>query len=201
MSDHFDEKAKTWDADEFVRQLSSAIGHAILEHTRLNRQMKVMDFGAGTGLISSHVAPLVDKILAVDISAAMLDRLVAKPELQGKVEAICQNILEQPLAERFDLIMSAMAMHHVEDTARLIQTFAEHLAPGARIALADLDKEDGSFHPADTEGVYHSGFERDSLQGLLEAQGFTDIQFITAHKATRDNGREYPIFLVTATRG
>ena len=55
-------------------------------------------------------------------------------------------------------------MHHVEDTEKLIQRFAEHLKPGAKIALADLDKEDGSFHPQDTKGVFHSGFDRDEFQ-------------------------------------
>jgi len=50
----------------------------------LHEQMRVMDFGAGTGLISSQVAPLVKKIVAVDISEAMLNKLVAKPELQEK---------------------------------------------------------------------------------------------------------------------
>lgn len=199
MSDHFNEKAKTWDADEMIKKLSSAVGASILEHIHLNEQMNVMDFGAGTGLISSHVAPLVNKIIAVDISEAMLDKLIAKPELHGKVEAVCQNILEKPLSEKFDLIMSAMAMHHVEDTGKLMQTFADLLKPGAQIALADLDKEDGSFHPADVQGVYHSGFERDDLQALLETQGFKDIHFFTAHTVEKEN-KEYPIFLVTATR-
>lgn len=68
MSDHFNEKSKAWDADEMVKKLSSAIGASILENTRLNPQMNVMDFGTGTGLISSQVAPLVSKIVAVDIS-------------------------------------------------------------------------------------------------------------------------------------
>ena len=199
MSDHFDEKAKTWDVDEMIKQLSSAVGAAILEHTRLNEQMEVMDFGAGTGLISSHVAPLVNKIIAVDISEAMLDKLIAKPELHGKVEALCQNILDKPLATQFDLIMSAMAMHHVEDTSKLMQTFSDHLKPGAQIALADLDKEDGSFHPADVQGVYHSGFERDALKALLESQGFEDVHFYTAHTVVRE-AKEYPIFLVVATK-
>ena len=199
MSDHFNEKAKTWDADEMIKKLSSAVGSSILEHTSLNPQMNVMDFGAGTGLICSHVAPLVNKIVAVDISEAMLDKLVAKPELQGKVEAICQNILEQPLTTQFDLIMSAMAMHHVEDTAKLIQSFSEHLTPGAKLALADLDKEDGSFHPADVEGVYHSGFERDDFKILLKTHGFEDIHFFTTHTVVKED-KEYPIFLVIATK-
>lgn len=161
--------------------------------------MRVMDFGAGTGLICAHVAPLVEKVYAVDISASMLERLAAKPELQGKVEPICQNILETPLDEKIDLIMSAMAMHHVEDTEQLFQTFAAHLAPGGMLALADLDKEDGSFHPADVEGVFHHGFDRDAIRSLLEKQGFGTIELFTAVEVSRD-GRRYPIFLVTATK-
>lgn len=199
MSDHFNEKSKTWDANEMVKQLSSAVGSSILEHISLNPQMNVMDFGAGTGLISSHVAPLVNIIVAVDISEAMLDKLITKPELQGKVEAVCQNILDKPLTKQFDLIMSAMAMHHVEDSNKLIQTFSQHLISGAVLALADLDKEDGSFHPADVEGVFHSGFERDQLKLLLESHGFEDIHFFTAHTVVKDD-KEYPIFLVIATK-
>ena len=70
-----------------------------------------------------------------------------------------------------------MAMHHVKDTPRLIQRFSEHLSPGAFIALADLDKEDGSFHPEDTEGIFHLGFKRNELQVILEKYGFCEIRF------------------------
>ena len=199
MSDHFNEKAKTWDADEMVRQLSSAVGSSILENIPLEQNMHVMDFGAGTGLISTHVAPRVKKIIAVDISEAMLEKLVAKQELVNKVTTVCQDILGQPLEEKFDLIMSAMAMHHVEDTDELVQTFFEHLKPGAMIALADLDKEDGSFHPEGTEGVFHSGFERDDFQRRLEEHGFEDVHFYTAHTVEK-NENHYPIFLVSARK-
>ena len=81
-------------------------------------------------MISSQVAPLVKKIVVVDISEAMLNKLVSKPELQGKVEIVCQDIIDKPIAEKFDLIMSAMAMHHVKDTSKLIQRFSEYLSPG-----------------------------------------------------------------------
>ena len=199
MSDHFKEKAENWDVDEMVKSLSSAIGSSILEKTELDDNMDVMDFGAGTGLISYHVAPFVNKIVAVDISEAMLSKLAAKPELQGKIETICQDIVDMPLTAQFDLIMSAMAMHHVKDTDKLIQTFSDHLTSGGVLALADLDKEDGSFHPADTEGVFHSGFERDMLKVLLESHSFKDVHFTTAHTVVKE-GKEYPIFLVIATK-
>ncbi|MDZ7661890.1 class I SAM-dependent methyltransferase [Thiohalophilus sp.] len=200
MADLFEEKARDWDTNEMITALSSGIGSAIVERIPLNYEMAVMDFGAGTGLISAHLAPHVNNITAVDVSESMLEKLAAKPELQGKVEVCCQDILEEPLNREFDLIVSAMALHHVEDTEKLFRRFADILRPGGRVALADLDKEDGTFHPADVEGVFHHGFERDALESLMREQGFTDIRFTTAHVVNKEEG-EYPIFLVTASYG
>lgn len=199
MSDLFNEKAKGWDSNDLTSRLSAAIGASIVSHVPLHARMDVMDFGAGTGLISSHVAPFVHKIVAVDISEAMLNELLRKKELHGKVDILCRNILDEPIDARFDLIMSAMAMHHVQDTDRLIQSFSEHLKPGAKVALADLDREDGNFHPKDTQGVFHFGFERDKLQVLLEKHGFKDVDFVTAYTLEKE-GNSFPIFLVTATK-
>lgn len=199
MTDLFNEKAKDWDVNEMVKMISSDIGSSILKHVPLHDQMRVMDFGAGTGLISSQIAPLVKKIVAVDTSEAMLNKLVSKPELHGKVEIVCQDITDIPIDGKFDLIMSAMAMHHVKDTSKLIQRFTEHLNSGALIALADFDKEDGSFHPKDTEGVFHFGFERNELQSILAKHGFGGIHFLTAHTVHKEEKR-FPIFLVTATK-
>ena len=70
---------------------------------------------------------------------------------------------------------------------------------GAFIALADLDKEDGSFHPEDTEGIFHLGFKRNELQIILEKYGFGGIRFLTAHTVNKEE-KKYPIFLVTATK-
>ncbi len=200
MADLFEDKSKDWDGREMVRRLSAGIGAAVLEHVPLKADWRVLDFGAGTGLVSAHVAPRVSKVVAVDVSPAMLEVLVAKPELAGKVEAVCQDILQKPLGQTFDLVVSAMALHHVEDTTALVKAFAAHLEPGGRIALADLDAEDGSFHPADIEGVYHSGFDRDALGQLLEQHGFTEVRFVTAHTVEKEEQR-YPVFLVTAEKG
>jgi len=200
MADLFEEKAKDWDVNEMVLALSSAIGSAIKEQVELNETMQVMDFGAGTGLVTAQVAERVGKVTAVDVSQSMLDQLVAKQHLELKVDAVCQNILELPLDTRFDLIVSAMAMHHVEDTNALVRSFAEHLKPGARVALADLDAEDGTFHPADAQGVYHAGFDRSEFQSILENNGFKDVHFVTAHTVNKE-GKTYPIFLVTAAKG
>lgn len=199
MADLFNEKANDWDTKEVVLTLSTAVGATILKNIPLNERMQVMDFGAGTGLISSQVAPLVEKIVAVDTSESMLNQLASKAELQQKVEIACQNILTNNLAKKFDLIMSAMALHHVDDTNKLMLKFAEHLHPGGLIALADLDLEDGSFHAEGTEGIFHFGFDRHKLQCTLEDSGFVEINFVTAHTIQKEE-KEYPVFLVVAKK-
>jgi len=200
MPDLFQDKAADWDSQPVPAQISAGVSQAILDHVSLDPRLRVLDFGAGTGLVCARIAPRVGHVIAVDISRAMLEQLAAKPELAGKVEIHCGDILEEPLSERVDLVVSAMAMHHVQDTARLLRALHDHLAPGGRLALADLDSEDGSFHTSGTVGVYHAGFDRAALGALLEAAGFVDPRFVTACVVRRE-GREYPIFLVTAARG
>ena len=199
MTDLFEAKAADWDANERRTRMAAAIGNTMLEHIELREDMKVMDFGAGTGLIAARIAPLVERLVAVDTSPAMLDRLAAKAELEGRVEIVCSDLLENPLDSRFDLIVSAMTLHHVEDTSRLLRRFNEQLKPRGMLALADLDQEDGSFHPQGTEGIYHFGFDRAELADKLQGEGFEQVEFFTAHVIER-NDREYPVFLVTARK-
>ncbi len=199
MSDLFADKAADWDARPVPVQISAGVFEALTRHVALAPPLEVMDFGAGTGLIAGKLAAHVGRIIAVDVSPAMLEQLAAKPELAGKVEIVCRDLLVEPLGRRVDLIVSAMAMHHVEDTAALLRSLFEHLEPGGRVALADLDREDGSFHPPGTDGVFHHGFERESLSAQLHAAGFAGVEFHDACEVERE-GRRYPIFLVTASK-
>ena len=199
MADLFAEKAEDWDANDRRTRLAFAIGASILDNIEIHQDMIVLDFGAGTGLLTSRIAPLVKRVVAVDTSQAMLDKLRSKPELEGRVDIICQDLTSDPLATRFDLIVSAMTMHHVQDTAGLLRSFHRHLKDGGIVALADLDTEDGSFHPADTEGIFHHGFDRDELRAIMQGEGFDRIEFFTAH-TIEGEAQDYSIFLVTARK-
>ena len=200
MRDLFEDKAAEWDSRPVPQQISEGVFGALEAAVALSPELTVMDFGAGTGLVATQVAPRVRQILAVDVSPAMLDKLAQKPELQGRAQVFCQDILDAPLGQQVDLIVSAMAAHHVEDTERLLQALFDHLRPGGTLALADLDAEDGSFHPPGIEGVFHDGFDRAALGEKAAAAGFADVAFVTACEVEREAGRRYPIFLLTATR-
>lgn len=103
----------------------------------------------------------------------------------------------EKVAGAFDLVVSSMTLHHVPDTADLLGRLYGLLRPGGLLCMADLDKEDGTFH-SDNTGVFHYGFDLSSLKSLFEAAGFSDVRHTTAAQVVRTGekgNREYPVFL------
>jgi tRNA (cmo5U34)-methyltransferase len=182
-------------------RLARAVADEIARQIHLWDDMDVLDFGCGTGLLTLALQPLVRSVTGSDASSGMLDVLRQKVQAQGlaNVETILLD-REVPLSldARFHLIVSSMALHHVANLAPLFSRFHEQLEPGGRVALADLDREDGSFHE-DARDVFHLGFERSELQTLLAAAGFVGLDVTTA-TITRKENRDYPVFLITGRR-
>ena len=200
-ANRFDQAAATWDEQPRRVRLARAVADEIARQIHLSHDMNVLDFGCGTGLLTLALQPLVRSVTGADASSGMLDVLRQKVQAQGLANV--ETILLDPevplsLGARFHLIVSSMALHHVANLAPLFRRFHERLEPGGRVALADLDREDGSFHE-DTRDVFHLGFERSDLQTLLAAAGFVGLDVTTATITRREN-RDYPVFLITGRR-
>ena len=201
MTNPFDQRAPTWDAEPRRLQLAADISATVDRHVPLRPDWAALDYGAGTGLLTLALAPRVRRILAVDASRGMLDVLAQKARAESlrSVEILRADFTQDPLPPGpFDLVVSAMTLHHVADVELLFGKFHELLAPGGHLALADLDAEDGSFH-GHAEGVYHFGFDRVVLAKQLAAMGFHGIRFDTAARTIK-NGREYTVFLAAARK-
>ncbi len=174
-----------------------AIGNAIKAQVPLLREMQLLDFGSGTGLLLQQIAPLVGKITAVDVSPSMNAQLRAKAsDIRCELEVLEQDLIREPLQRRFDGIISSMTLHHIADIPALFRQFHQLLKPGGFIALADLDTEDGSFHTEDT-GVFHCGFDRSAIAAEAVAAGFTAVQTADASVVQKPHG-QYSVFLLTA---
>lgn len=199
MSERFNQAAADWDKGDMRQNIAHAVFQTITSRIALLDSMNIMDFGAGTGLLSFKIAPMVKSVVGIDLSEKMLEQLEAKNSVNLQVKAICQDIVTQPLDEQFHGIVSSMAMHHVEDTAALFKTFYHHLKRDGFIAIADLEAEDGSFHTHGNEGVYHFGFERNGLREIIEKEGFEHVRFHHAYTVEKESGG-YPIFVVTASK-
>ncbi len=194
---HFDTAARDWDQRPMSQQLA-AVPERLLAQLPLQASDHVLDFGAGTGLLSVPIAPKVAQVTALDMSAAMLQVLDEKG--LANITTLQQDIFAG-LPGRYHAVVSCMALHHVADTAALLRAFAAALHPGGRIALVDLYQEDGSFHgDNEAKGVQHFGFAPEALQALAEQAGLMDIAFSDILRLQHRNGRAYPLFLMTGRK-
>lgn len=197
---HFDQAAATWDLAERRVALAQGVAAAIAARVPLAPGQAMLDFGCGTGLVTLALAPKVGRVTGADTSAGMLKTLAEKAEAQGiplRLLAL-EPAGAMELGGPYDLIVSSMTLHHVADVPVLLRLFFQQLHPGGRVALADLDEEDGRFHDADVS-IHHRGFPRERIQAWLHEAGFVAIEVGTATE-TRKEGRDYSVFLATARR-
>lgn len=198
MKDYFTEKSKIYENEAARTNNVKNIGEAILERLTYDKTAThVMDFGSGTGLLTEQIAPFVRKMTTIDVSPSMNKQLHAKKEqLACELNMLELDLVSNELDETFDGIISSMTIHHVEDVQALFHKFYRLLNSGGTIALADLDKEDGTFHTEDM-GVFHFGFDQEEFAMWAQKAGFEDVNIEIVSVAKKPYG-DYPIFLLTA---
>lgn len=206
MQNQFDAKAAQWDEEPRRIQMARAIADAIAAAVPLDNTMTALEFGCGTGLVTAFLAPRLASITAVDTSAGMLNVLNQKiktlplPNASAMNADLTQN---NPIRNTFDLIYSSMTFHHIRDYKAMLTLFGTMLNPQGRLAIADLDAEDGSFHGPDAH-IEHKGFDRAEFIAALQSLGLTDFTASTPFSIPRqqpDNTlRHYPVFLITAKK-
>jgi cyclopropane fatty-acyl-phospholipid synthase-like methyltransferase len=199
QTDNFAHKSKSWDMSSKRVKNAESIAKGILKNIKTRADMTLMDFGAGTGLLSYFIAPSVEKIVAVDNSPSMLEMFREKQsEFDCHTELIQADLSTQNIDHKFDGIISSMTIHHLEDIPTLFSKLYNMLEADGFIALADLDSEDGTFH-SDNTGVYHHGFEREVLREAATDVGFKNISFETVSTIAKPHN-DFTIFLMIATK-
>jgi len=187
--DFFKHKAKSYEQESQRVNNVENIASFMISNIKFTTDMKIMDFGSGTGLLLEKIAPLVGSICAIDISTSMNEQLNKKRAALGcELEIIEMDLTKSTLDRKFDGIISSMTLHHVDDLTALFKQFKAMLNRGGFIALADLASEDGRFHTEDT-GVFHYGFEPSELEALASQAGFSQIKInsvSTVHKPHGD---------------
>jgi SAM-dependent methyltransferase len=197
----FDERASTWDTPE-RQERAAAMADAIRAAVPLAPRMRTIEIGAGTGLLGLALADDVGELVLADSSEGMV--AVAREKLDARSDPRISTLRFDLLADRppdppFDLAISVLVLHHLEDTAAALRAILGLLRPGGRIALADLVTEDGSFHTEDAEGIHHHGFDPDELAGLARRSGFVDVEARIGPSMERD-GRTYPLLILLGRR-
>lgn len=104
----------------------------------------VADVGAGTGLLTVHVARAVapgGRVVATDVDAAVLDLLATRVEAAGHGAIVERRVVrpDDPGLEpaTYDVILLAQVDHYFEDAAAWLRAAKPALRPGGRFVITN----------------------------------------------------------------
>lgn len=150
---------------------------------KINTQSKnpsVLDIGAGTGLLSSLILEKYPaaKMTLIDISEKMFD--VAKERLSNfpDVKYILSDYTTYEFDGEFDIIVSALSIHHLTDTEKkdLYQKAFSMLKKGGLFINADQVLGQTPF----LEALYKSDWN-----DKIESSGLSQEELAAAHERTK----------------
>lgn len=198
----FDVGAANWDQVPRRVILANAVTSKIIQTVNPQPDMRLLDYGAGTGLVTLGLHHLVREAIAVDSSRGMLEQLSKKAAESGvsnlKTHWIDFNS-DWHLPNGIDLLVSSMTMHHIQQPVALMNRFKAVMNAGGMLCVADLEKEDGSFHDEIDETIKHHGFAVEEMEQYFDEAGFTGIRTVQVIKVKKERQQgqivEYPVNL------
>jgi len=201
---NFDHKARTWDENPMHLERSQAIALKMQETLPLRKEMKALEYGAGTGILSFLLAEKLDHITMMDSSAEMVKVMEEKVHNRNatNLSPVFMNLEKERPYASYDLIFNQMVLHHIKDIHSIFEKFYQMLLPGGILAIADLFTEDGSFHGEEVD--VHLGFDPEQLKKELLVAGFKSVNFELCYTVKREVAGEtpklFPIFLLKASK-
>jgi ubiquinone/menaquinone biosynthesis C-methylase UbiE len=200
----FDQKAAQWDAKPIRVERAQAVADGIKAAVPLAPHMTALEYGCGTGLLSFALQPYLGHITLADSSSGMLAVLrdkIATANVQNMRPLQLDLMIDPPPDERYHLITTLLTLHHIPDTDWMLRAFYDLLDTPGTLCVADLDKEDGTFHEDEFHG--HLGFDRAELAAQAKRIGFQDVRFTTVFHMIKDVqgvAKDFPIFLMVARK-
>jgi tRNA (cmo5U34)-methyltransferase len=121
--------------DEFYSTALELIPHDSQAH------IKVLDIGAGTGLLSGLVAAAFPQatITLSDISSKMLSKAQERFGSNRNVEYLALDFINAPIVGNYNVVISALALHHTpqDQLTSVFQKIFGALLPGGCFINAD----------------------------------------------------------------
>jgi ubiquinone/menaquinone biosynthesis C-methylase UbiE len=101
------------------------------------------DLGAGTGFLTLPLAERVGRVIAIDISPAMMDELAKLATDQGlsNVETMTGDLIALAMPEQsLDVVVSSYVLHHLPHPQKreVVAQAYRWLRPGGRLVVSDM---------------------------------------------------------------
>lgn len=101
----------------------------------------VLDLGCGGGHVTYHIAPFAEQVVAYDLSAEMVDLVVAQAAIKGLNNVTGQVGAAENLPftdQTFDAVISRYSAHHWQHVGQALQQVHRVLKPNGRVVFFDI---------------------------------------------------------------
>ncbi|OJD35204.1 methyltransferase-like protein [Diplodia corticola] len=221
----FDEMASQYDAKDWHKKMANMITGEIRsrldwfgvdwakEHDK-SRDVRLLDYACGTGLISRTLGPYVTTIRGIDLSSNMAaeynSRAVAAGFSPQEMSAVQGNVAakdpEAHLADQalfnFDVAAVGLGFHHFDDVFLATKRIAERLKPGGVFFIVDLVSEKPHDIPPELRDyVKVFGFNESGMRSLFEGAGLVDFGFSVIEQPgemQKSSGEKFTVTLFVA---
>lgn len=180
----FGNRAKYWDTQK-REQRAKILSNKIIELVGEQKNASVMDYGCATGLLSFYLKDNFKKITLLDNELEMIKIIENKIKESNTSNLFPYNIdltIKDFKNEKFDIIYTALTLHHILNTKKIIKKFYNLLNENGYLIIIDLDKEDGTFHINSPNFKGYNGFEHSYIQKIMKEVGFKNIKSQTFYK-------------------
>ena len=187
-----------WSVEQYQRFRSerSAAFYDLLRMVDRRPRMRVVDLGCGSGELSVvlHEALAADETIAIDRSAAMLEK--APRSFAAAVEFRRADIADFDEAGAFDLVFSNAALHWLPEHPALLERLSRCLRPAGQLAVQVPANHDQPSHlcaqrtaQAEPFCSYLDGFV--SPVHVLAAEDYARILYNLGYRKQRVEMRVY----------
>jgi SAM-dependent methyltransferase len=126
--------AKVFTDADIIARISAVV-------LRNGGRIRVLDVGCGPGILTVALAPLVDEVVALDLTPEMIARARKRSEELGltNVRFEVGRAEELPFANGyFDVVVTRLMLHHLLSPARAVEEMARVLKTGGLAVVADI---------------------------------------------------------------
>ena len=156
----------------------------IIAGAQLGRGSRVLEIGCGTGMFTEMFAATGATIVAVDVSADLLERAVTRKLPVDRVKLVLGRFEELALDEPYDAAIGSSVLHHL-DLDPALENIHRLLKPGGTLSFAEPNMLNPQVflerHPGPFGRLFYyvspdeTAFVRWALAARLEQRGFTDV--------------------------
>ncbi len=156
------------------------------------------DLGCGTGQVSAALAPFVEKVIAVDASAAMLQAARKRLQAFDNVDLRRGELEALPIDDaRLDAATLMLVLHHVPEPERALTEVARVLKPRGRAIVVDMLPHDRESYRQQMGHVW-LGFGDPHVRRMFQDAGFEDVRIVALPPDARSKGPG--LFVATGTK-